>query len=124
MISTVTFPGYFQKEMPHAEDLDVSLDVSVFGAYIAEAFHITVRFVGEEPFDIVTRNYNESMKRLLPAYGVQVAEIPRKTSGGAPISANRVRKLLKEKKLEALKELVPESTYACLKVRYTDIGRV
>lgn len=124
MISTVTFPGYFQKEMPHAEDLDVSLDVSVFGAYIAEAFHITVRFVGEEPFDIVTRNYNESMKRLLPAYGVQVAEIPRKTSGGAPISATRVRKLLKEKKLEALKELVPESTYACLKVRYTDIGRV
>lgn len=49
MISTATFPGYFQKDMPHAADLDVSLDVSVFGAYIAEAFHITVRFVGEEP---------------------------------------------------------------------------
>lgn len=72
IISTVTFPGYFLKDTPEAVNLDTSMDVSIFGEYIARAFHIKTRFVGEEPFDIVTRNYNESMKRILPQYGIEL----------------------------------------------------
>lgn len=118
IISTVTFPGYFLKDTPEAVGLDTSLDVSIFGEYIAKAFHITTRFVGEEPFDIVTRNYNESMKRILPSYGIKLVIIPRKEMGDTAISASRVRKLLEEKNFAEIKELVPETTYAYLCDKY------
>lgn len=73
---------------------------------------------------MVTRNYNESMKRLLPAYGVQVIEIARRKSGGIAISATRVRDLLQDKKYEEIKKLVPESTFNYLQEQYVDKGRV
>lgn len=120
IISTVTFPGYFLKDTPEAVGLDTSLDVSIFGEYIAKAFHITTRFVGEEPFDIVTRNYNESMKRILPFYGIKLVIIPRKEMGDTAISASRVRKLLEEKNFAEIKELVPETTYAYLCDKYEE----
>lgn len=120
IISTVTFPGYFLKDTPEAVGLDTSLDVSIFGKYIAKAFHITTRFVGEEPFDIVTRNYNESMKRILPSYGIKLVIIPRKEMGDTAISASRVRKLLEEKNFAEIKELVPDTTYLYLRDRYGD----
>lgn len=114
IISTVTFPGYFLKDTPEAVNLDTSLDVTIFGKYIAKAFHIQTRFVGEEPFDIVTRNYNESMKQILPLYGIQLVIIPRKETAGEPISASRVRKLLENRNFSELRKLVPETTYAFL----------
>lgn len=114
IISTATFPGYFLKDTPEAVGVDTSLDVSVFGEYIAKAFHIKSRFVGEEPLDIVTNNYNESMKRILPRFGIEVVVIPRKEKGGNVISASRVRKYLGEGDFEGIKELVPESTYLYL----------
>lgn len=36
------------------------------------------RFVGEEPFDAVTRQYNEAMKLIMPKYGVEVCKIQHK----------------------------------------------
>lgn len=44
--------------------------------------HITHRFVGEEPEDIVTNVYNDAMKKILPKYGIELVEIPRKQQGG------------------------------------------
>lgn len=119
IISTVTFPGYFLKDTPEAVNLDTSLDVSIFGKYIAKAFHIQTRFVGEEPFDIVTRNYNESMKRILPLYGIRLVIIPRKESEGEPVSASRVRKLLEEKDFSGIRQLVPETTYQFLEDHFS-----
>ncbi len=118
IISTVTFPGYFLKDTPEAVGLDTSLDVSIFGEYIAKAFDIKTRFVGEEPLDIVTRNYNESMKRILPQHGIELVVIPRKEMGESVISASRVRKLLESKNFEEIKELVPETTYNFLLKNY------
>lgn len=118
IISTVTFPGYFLKDTPEAVGLDTSLDVSIFGEYIAKAFDIKTRFVGEEPLDIVTRNYNESMKRILPQHGIELVIIPRKEMGESVISASRVRKLLESKNFEEIKELVPETTYNFLLKNY------
>lgn len=111
MISTVTFPGYFMKEDPTNTCYDSYLDLKIFLHYIAPAFHISVRFVGTEPFDQVTAKYNYDMQSILGMGGVQVVEVPRKKSEGGVISATVVRKLLEERKWDELRSLVPDSTY-------------
>ena len=46
---------------------DMDYDLRIFGDVIVKEFGIKVGFAGEEPFDIVTKNYDETMKRLLPS---------------------------------------------------------
>lgn len=83
----------------------------IFGEVVAKEFGISVRFVGEEPYDKVTRKYNETMKKLLPEYGVKVIEMPRATNdAGEIISASKVRRYLDEGNVEALKLMLPTST--------------
>mgnify|MGYP000108368844 CR=1 FL=1 len=114
MISTLTFPEYFNKDNPNAVKVDPSMDVEIFGKYIAPALGITVRFAGEEPLDMVTNRYNETMKRILPAYGVTFKVIPRKESDGQVISASRVRECLKSKDFIQINNLVPDTTFRYL----------
>lgn len=114
IISSVTFPGYFLKDSPDSVGVDTSLDVDIFARYIAGPLGITKRFVGEEPIDIVTRNYNESMKEILPRYGIEVDEIKRKEESGGVISASRVRRALKAGNFEMIRCLVPDTTYQYL----------
>ena len=114
MISRETFAAYFTKEIKQDEVIDASLDVRVFGNGIAPAFNIEKRFVGEEPTDNITRQYNEEMKKRLPAYGVELIEIPRKTSGDTIISAGLVRRYLKEGQMDLIRSLVPNSTWEYL----------
>ena len=119
VISAFTFPDYFTKEMFKPEmTLDTSKDVIIFGKYIAPALNIKVRFAGEEPTDIVTAQYNDSMGRILPQYGIQFVEIPRLEKRGIGIiSAKKVREAIKNGDWEQVKELVPETTYRILKKR-------
>lgn len=114
MISQATFPTYFLKDAASADSVFAALDLTLFGSKIAPALNITKRFVGTEPYCAVTNNYNEVMKQLLPSYGVEVCEIPRK--GG--ISASGVREALHRGDLAAVRELVPESTYEYIAERY------
>lgn len=114
IISSVTFPGYFLKDSPDSVGVDTSLDVDIFGRYIAAPLGITKRFVGEEPIDMVTQSYNESMKELLPRYGIEVDEIKRKEKEGGVISASRVRKALQTSDFDLIKKLVPDTTYEYL----------
>ena len=114
MISSVTFPGYFMKDTPTGESYDDFLDLKIFAHYISPAFGINVRFVGEEPFDKVTRQYNYDMKIILEETGIDVIEIPRKKFGNEFISATKVRKLLKEKDYNSLKNYLPETTISKL----------
>ena len=117
MISSVTFPEYFLKEDKQEVKIDMSLDVEIFANYIAPALGITVRFVGEEPIDMITRQYNETMRRILPAYHIDLVEIPRKSTdenASDVISASRVRSLLTERKWKEIKKLVPETTFQFL----------
>lgn len=118
MISTATLPGYFTKEEKPEIEFDATKDLSIFSEMIAPWFGIKTRFAGEEPRDRFTQRYNRFMEELLPQYGIQFVEIPRKEEGGEAISAKRVRELLKNKKYEDLKKLVPESTYRCLEEGY------
>lgn len=118
IISAATFPGYFVKDNPGEIGIDPTLDVEIFGKWLAPAFGISVRFVGEEPFDQVTRNYNRKMQAILPRYGIDIVEIPRKTQEidgeEMAISASTVRKFLNSGNLESLKHLTPSTTYEYL----------
>ena len=110
LVSRETFPAYFIRDERHADAVKADLDVTLFRDRIAPALHITKRFVGEEPFSPTTRAYNERMKELLPASGIELIEIPRLEA----ISASRVRALIREGKPEQTTDLVPETTYAAI----------
>ncbi len=69
-----------------------------------------MRFVGEEPIDKVTRQYNLQMKDKLPQYNIMYDEIPRLKSDNNYISASYVRKLLLNKEYNELDKYVPQTT--------------
>lgn len=107
LVSRATFPTYFIKEKARCEAAACALDIMLFAKRVAPELGISVRYVGQEPFDPVTRSYNEQMKRILPQYGIELREIPRH----GDISATVVRKLLSEGRLEEAKSFLPENTY-------------
>ncbi len=118
IISSLTFSEYFNKSELQSKTIDTSKDVTIFAREIAPCLHITKRFAGEELSDSVTRQYNETMARILPEYGIEFVEIPRMTVGGAPVSASNVRKLVEKKAFGMIKQLVPEETYDYLINRF------
>ncbi|MDK2809961.1 MAG: [citrate (pro-3S)-lyase] ligase [Petroclostridium sp.] len=111
IISDATFPSYFIKEYSDIVETHAILDLTIFGDYIAPALNITKRFVGEEPYCAVTRTYNSIMKKLLPEKNIEVIEVPRLAVGDKAVSASRVRELIKNGELDAIKQLVPKTTY-------------
>ena len=114
LVSRATFPAYFIKDKTRADLVKADLDIAFFAEHLAPALNITARFVGEEPFSPVTAAYNERMKELLPAHGIELIEIPRAGS----ISASRVRELIQAGEIEQTRDLVPESTYETI-LRHT-----
>ena len=118
IISSLTFSEYFNKSELQEREIDTSNDILIFAREIAPCLHITKRFAGEEPLDKVTKQYNESMKKILPEYGIQFIEIQRTKSDDEVISASRVRKLLEQRDFASIKKLVPESTFKYLVERY------
>jgi [citrate (pro-3S)-lyase] ligase len=113
VVSSLTFPSYFTRDVEVAA-AHCAMDVELFLKYLVPALGITRRFIGTEPFSEVTEIYNQTMReRLIPA-GITVEVIERKIAGTQPISASSVRRLLAEGKLEELRALVPETTYAYL----------
>jgi len=113
-ISSVTFPTYFLKGADHIVQIQMELDLALFASRIAPFFGISRRFFGTEPFCAVTCSYNETMKRLLPVYGIDAVEIERKETSDGVISASRVRELLKDDVLSPLDKYVPPTTLAYL----------
>jgi len=111
VISALTFPEYFEKGALQDETIDTTTDIEIFCTKIAPALRISTRFVGEEPLDRVTNQYNSRMKELLPTHGLKLVEIKRREYGTTVISASRVRKLLQEKQYDEVKKLVPPTTY-------------
>ncbi|MDL2209609.1 [citrate (pro-3S)-lyase] ligase [Desulfovibrio sp. OttesenSCG-928-O18] len=119
VISQLTFPTYFIKD-EDVHDAQSGMDVQLFGKYIAPALKVATRLVGEEPHCAVTASYNETMKRMLPGYGIEVTVIPRKVwagknQKGSVISASTVRGLIQGGNMDTVKNLVPETTYAFLR---------
>ena len=109
IISSATFPSYFQKDQEAVIESHALLDLTVF-TRIARAINITRRYVGEEPNSLVTGIYNEIMQKKLPENGIECVIVPRLQSEGKVISASTVRQAIKDGNWEVLKELVPKTT--------------
>lgn len=105
-ISATTFPTYFLKCLSDASDTQMTLDIDLYRRHIAPALGATVRFVGTEPDDPLTRRYNELMKSMLP----DVREVARLQQGGVAVSASRVRKAIVENHLAQAARLIPPTT--------------
>ena len=94
VISRSVFPTYFLKDLSDAAPTQMALDLDLFCRSVAPSYGAAVRFVGSEPTDALTAEYNRMMKEILPARGIEVVEIPRLEADGAPVSASTVRELL------------------------------
>lgn len=111
IISSATFPSYFQRDEAAVIESHARLDLAVF-VQIAAALGIHTRYVGEEPRSLVTGIYNQIMVKELPEHGICCKIIPRKELGGEIISASTVRQAIKAGDMGRLRALVPQSTYA------------
>lgn len=111
IISSATFPSYFIKDGKTVVTTHAKLDLEIFKRYIVPALGINRRYVGEEPYCEVTKNYNEIMKSTLEEEGIECRIIPRLELGGNAISASRVRANIREGRMDKIKELVPSTTY-------------
>ncbi|MGB4438592.1 MAG: [citrate (pro-3S)-lyase] ligase [Sedimentibacter sp.] len=111
LISSATFPTYFIKDKYKAGDINCILDLTVFCDYFARILGITKRFVGTEPYDKVTAQYNVQMKKFLGQRGIEVKEIPRYEENNSAVSASKVRLLLAQGNYENIKKIVPKVTY-------------
>lgn len=120
IISQATFPSYFLRKEDEVLKAYTTLDASIFGKYFCKTLNITKRFVGEEPYCKVTKAYNDSLKEILPIYGVEVIEVKRKAFMEDIISASKVRKLIKDGQISDIEHIVPSSTWEFLN---TTVGK-
>ena len=123
LATKATFRNYYEREKTDDRKVDASKDIFFFSEYIAPYLHITKRFVGEEPIDKVTAQYNRQLKDNLPEYGIEVHEIPRKKYGGQVISASFVRKCIEEGVYDKLPYLVPDSTNLYIKYHIEELRK-
>ncbi len=117
LASSYSFPEYFEKDKNPTAIIDASMDIDIFCNEIAPALHVKKRFVGDEPYCPITRQYHEQMMEALPAQGIEFVIIKRIEIGGKAISASQVRKLYEKGDFEGLKHLVPPTTYEYLMSR-------
>ncbi len=134
IISSATFPTYFirpdrEEAAQKAVRMHAALDLVTFRTWIAPALGVVRRFVGTEPYCGTTSVYNETMKAVLPvteaaemeSWGLEletspidVVEIPRFEIDGKPVSASKVRDLIREGRLSDVEQLVPPTTWKWL----------
>lgn len=114
IISSATFPNYFLRKEDDSLIEYTKLDASVCGEQFGKILNINRRYVGDEPFCKVTNLYNNTLKEILPQYGIEVIIVPRKEIENIAISASKVRELLKEENYEEIKKIVPSTTYEFL----------
>ena len=117
LISSATFPTYFLKDRESAGQVQCMLDIEIFANHYAPRFGITRRFVGTEPLSPMTYAYNEALRTHLPPRGIELIEIPRMEKSETPVSASAVRRLLGEGDAEAVRALVPDTTYRYLQAK-------
>ena len=115
LISSATFPTYFLKDREQAGAIQCLLDIDIFCRYYAPKFSITRRYVGTEPLSPMTDQYNRALLAALPEKGIQVRQIKRLKQADIPVSASAVRAALAAGDMDALRQLVPETTYNYLK---------
>lgn len=111
LISSVTFPTYFLKDLSELSLIQMHLDVKIFNDYFMPIFKIDKRYVGSEESDKFTNEYNRVLKLFL---GEKLEVIERLKVNSIDISASLVRKYFTLGNFEKIKELTPKSTYEFL----------
>lgn len=110
IISSATFPSYFQKDNIAVIESQANLDISIF-IKIAKVLNINKRYVGEEPNSLVTNIYNKIMEKKLVEENIECIVIPRKKyDEDKVISASKVRQAIKDGDFDLLEQLVPKTT--------------
>lgn len=112
LVSKASFPSYFLNEDTLHASAHASLDVALYQTFFMPYFNLQARYVGEEPFSPTTAHYNRVMKEALNEH---LTIIPRKTHQHEPISASKVRALLRDDRLEEACALVPKEVAEYLK---------
>ena len=115
LISSATFPTYFIKDKERVSEIQCLLDIEIFTRYFAPALSIAVRYVGKEPYSPTTEKYNRALEYHLPKHDIELIELERLESDGAPISASLVREYIKSGKTDELSALLPRTTLEYLK---------
>ncbi len=113
-VSPATFPTYFLRDKGSEETaaIQAKLDVTLFANLFVPALDLRVRFVGTEPYCEVTGAYNEAMKSILPARGIELFEIPRYAlDDGTIVSASTVRERIRSCDWAGVRRLVPDVTW-------------
>ena len=113
IISAATFPAYFLREDANVTEIQARLDARIFKEHIAPALGITKRYVGHEPYSAATAIYNQALQQEF-AGAPQLEIVERLRADGEYISASRVRELIANGNLEAVRPLVPPTTFAYL----------
>ncbi len=111
IISNATFPSYFLRQANERTTAYMGMDAQIFCTWFSPIFGISTRYVGEEPYCELTLSYNHTLERVLGEAGLELVVVPRTSVEGIPISASQVRRLIREGQDEAVKALVPESTW-------------
>ncbi|MDG2939200.1 [citrate (pro-3S)-lyase] ligase [Bisgaard Taxon 10/6] len=109
IISSATFPSYFQKDDDAVIESNALVDVNIF-VKIAQKLGIQRRYVGDEPFSHVTNIYNRIMQRQLPESGIECIVLQRKAVDGQIISASAVRQAIKDDDWKKLNSMLPVSS--------------
>ncbi len=107
IISSATFPTYFYKDEVDSDVESVVVDLEIFNQYFVPKFNIVKRYVGTEPFDLLTKSYNDAMHKIFD----NLVVVERLKLDGEYISASRVRELVKKGEFEEIKRMVPLATY-------------
>ena len=95
IISSATFPSYFQKDENAVIESHANIDLEIF-VKIAKSLDINARYVGEEPKSVVTGIYNKIMEEKFPQYDTNCIVVPRKNeNSGDIINVSNVRNLIK-----------------------------
>jgi len=118
IVSGSIFPSYFLKNETISDVMQkqAELDVRTFANYIVPVLGIKKRYIGTEKHCVTTAAYNMAMKTILPSFGVEVVEVTRKAiatgADNAPnyISASKIRKAIKQDKLDEVLDFLPNST--------------
>lgn len=114
IISSVTFPTYFLKELSQKAEYYANIDLLLF-EMMMNKLNLRYRFVGSEPIDKATNMYNVTMSKILKD---KLIIIDRLTYNNEVISASYIRRLLEEKRFDLMKELLPKTTYDYLRGHY------
>lgn len=121
LISNATFPAYFLKNRNQAAEVHCQLDIEIFTKHFAPAFGIQNRYVGTEPIDPLTNQYNTILKATLLNHGIGVTEIPRLSINGICVSARAVRAAYEVRDWETVKSMVPQTTYDYLQNLHQEV---